>query len=295
MECLHMATYKIADIPILMTSDETIRSETFTAKFKLFKWQNEEATTLRIFHHFNLPEDIDLPEDKCVYNRPPWHIYKFDGKVAYEEGYILEGRYQRKLLAIWSGNYATGNIYHVNTDRWNQGGLEHLTCMPTDQLYLASLLSYRQGFIVHAGGVDIDGKGFIFIGSKGTGKSSTIQQLMGVATVLCDDRVALRMMPDGPRIYGTWCNRGMIRIMSPASAPLQALCFVEQADTNEAIPITDPQEILRRLLPRIVKPLADTEWWEKTLAIVDELIHKVPAYLLRRDLSGNVVDVLRNL
>lgn len=288
--------FQVANLGISVTSDRIIQNDTFNTTLAGFLCHSVEMETVKIEHHFDLPEDFNLPEDCCVYANTPLRIYNFGNSIIYEEGYSLEDNsYVRRLIAIWSDDYMTGDIYHADPLRWDQGNIGQLSCMPTDQVFLAELLANRQGCILHAGGVELDGKGFLFIGHKTAGKSTTIQMLLDHATVLCDDRVACRMMPDGPRIYGTWCNRGTIPIMSPASAPLRALCFIEQADTNEAIPITDPQEILRRLLPRIVKPLADAAWWEKTLAIVDDLIRTVPAYVLRRDLSGKVVDVLRNL
>lgn len=207
---------------------------------------------------------------------------------------MQDGNYFDMLKAVWTDSYRTGNVYHLSPEKWLNGNLEALTAMTTDQILIASLLADRQGFLLHSGGIKLWGKGFVFIGQSDAGKSTTVEMLQQYGEILCDDRIVVRNIDGEQRIYGTWFH-GTCPQVSPASAPLQALCFIEQADTNEAIPITDKQEILRRLLPRIVKPLADAEWWEKTLATVDELVRTVPAYLLRRDLSGKVVDVLRSL
>lgn len=118
--------------------------------------------------------------------------------------------------------------------------------------------------------------------------------LRGDGEVLCDDRVVVRRMPEGFRLYGTWCHSDVPEI-SPTSAPVKAICFLEKADTNQAIPLTDRREILGRLLPCLVKPYVDAEWWQKTLSTVDSLIETVPAYRLLFDRSGRIVKELREL
>jgi hypothetical protein len=59
--------------------------------------------------------------------------------------------------------------------------------------------------------------------------------------------------------------------------------------------MTDRKEILRRLLPCVIKPLVTADWWQKTLTLFEQMTGEVPFYLLNFDKSGKVVDELAQL
>ena len=80
--------------------------------------------------------------------------------------------------------------------------------------------------------------------------------------------------------------------MSPASAPLKAICFLEQADENTLTPLTDPKEIRRRLLACVIKPFVSADWWNKTLDLIEQIAGEVPCYIMRFDKSGAIVEEL---
>ncbi len=82
------------------------------------------------------------------------------------------------------------------------------------------------------------------------------------------------------------------RTSRPASAPLASLFFLHKAGRNEAEPIPDRRDVVRRLLDLVIKPLATPEWWGQTLAVAERLAAAVPAYNLFFDLSGGVLATL---
>jgi hypothetical protein len=96
---------------------------------------------------------------------------------------------------------------------------------------------------------------------------------------------------DGWRVYGTW-NHSAIPIVSPSSAPLRAVFFLEQASENTLTLLTDRKEIIRRLLGRVIRPFVTAEWWNKTLDLLAQMAREVPFYILRFDKSGAIVDEL---
>jgi hypothetical protein len=49
------------------------------------------------------------------------------------------------------------------------------------------------------------------------------------------------------------------------------------------------------VLGHVVRPLVTADWWEKTLDLAGQMAAEVPAYRLRFDLSGGVVDLLKQL
>ena len=83
--------------------------------------------------------------------------------------------------------------------------------------------------------------------------------------------------------------------MSPASAPLRAICFIEKANENTLTPLTDRREITRRLLACVIKPFVTADWWHKTLDLIEQMAREVPCYVMRFDKSGGIVEKLRRL
>jgi len=52
--------------------------------------------------------------------------------------------------------------------------------------------------------------------------------------------------------------------------------------------------VIRRLLPRVLKPLVTADWWEKNLATLEALVREVPAYRMKFDKSGGIKYVIRD-
>ena len=121
-----------------------------------------------------------------------------------------------------------------------------------------------------------------------------MKMLREYGEILCDDRIIVRHWPEGFRIHGTW-SYGELPDVSPASVPLQAILYLEKASTNELVPITDMRERVGRMLSYVIKPLVTADWWEKTLDLSGKIAAEVPAYRMRFDKSGRIVDLLRKL
>jgi len=116
----------------------------------------------------------------------------------------------------------------------------------------------------------------------------------GSIEILCDDRNIVRRRSDGWRAYGTW-SHGDVPVISPASAPLRAICFIEKADENRLIPLSDRKEIRRRLLACLIKPFVTADWWNKSLDLIERMAGEVSCYEMRFDRSGAIVQELRQL
>jgi hypothetical protein len=165
---------------------------------------------------------------------------------------------------------------------------------PTDQIVLGRVLADREACYLHASGIILSGHGLLFVGHSEAGKSTVMKMLSEHGEILCDDRIIVRRWPDGFRIHGTW-SHGELPDISAAGAPLRAILYLEKSDANELVPISDKAERLGGVLSHVVKPLVTADWWEKTLTLAGRIAAEVPAYRLRFDLSGGIVDLLQAL
>jgi len=109
----------------------------------------------------------------------------------------------------------------------------HALNYPYDQAILINRLLIEQVVIIHGAGIAIDGKGYVFFGPSGTGKT-TISRLWREhgAELLNDDRVAIYRAKSGEwRLAGTpW--HGEEPIVSPKDVPLGGVVRLRQSDSN---------------------------------------------------------------
>jgi len=83
--------------------------------------------------------------------------------------------------------------------------------------------------------------------------------------------------------------------VSGASAPLRAILFLKQDARNEITPLTDRNEVFRRLLATLIRPMVTTEWWQKEIDILERIVAEVPCFLMHFDRSGAIVPELERL
>ena len=123
-------------------------------------------------------------------------------------------------LAFLSPGYETGRFYLDDPVLLRQPiafPLEY----PLDRFLYTTLLADRGGLMFHACALAWQGLGLLFAGQSEAGKSTMAGQWHrhSDATVLNDERVAVRPSGRGFRLYGTpW--HGTAELYSPARAPL---------------------------------------------------------------------------
>lgn len=103
----------------------------------------------------------------------------------------------------------------------------------------AQIVLLHDGISVHSSCVVRDGKAFMFLGRSGTGKSTHsrlwIEAFPGTE-LLNDDNPAVRILPDGPRVFGTpWS--GKTACWRNLSAPLCGIVRLRQAPFDSFEPL----------------------------------------------------------
>lgn len=150
---------------------------------------------------------------------------------------------------------------------------------PLDQLLVMQTLGRDGGVIVHSAGAVVGGRGFVFAGRCGAGKTTLARNLAGMANtrVVSDDRCIVRGEAGRMRVYGTpW--PGEARAALNESAPLAALLFLRQAERNAITPL-EPREAVERLLPVCSIPWYDSALLPKVLDFCGTLAASVPCYV----------------
>ncbi len=295
--------FQIAGITVCVESELDFSRIRFKDALLAFSVDGPGEDNVTFRHYFEIPalEGIDLGRE--LYRKPPWAIYRKNDSWIYIGIMPPEFGEAFYKVAIFSNDYRRAIIYNSSKEKENilKNVWRSLSLFPTDQIWLGPLLADRQAVLLHAAGVIVKNKSLAFVGHSDAGKSTAMELLksdrrarMLPVEILCDDRIVVRRWPDGWRVHGTW-SHGTTTDVSPSSAPLQAIFFLEQALDNKIAPLIDRKLIWNKLLATLVRPMVTAEWWIKELDLLEQLIKEVPSYTMFFDKSGAIVSELERL
>lgn len=148
--------------------------------------------------------------------------------------------------------------------------------------FYASLL-YHGGMQLHASAVAWEGRGYLFSGQCGVGKSTHTrlwQELLGEeAVVFNDDKPALRRLEEGWYAYGTpWCGKDGIN--ANMKVPLAGICFLVQGPENRIRRMTEG-EAIPLLITQTMNWFNKEDKMQLMLSCVERLAAEVPIYLFQ--------------
>jgi hypothetical protein len=163
---------------------------------------------------------------------------------------------------------------------------------PLDQLLLMYVLAQKGGAILHAAGITINEKGYMFLGRSGAGKSTLMRQCArrNYFQALSDDRIVVRMFDLTFKAFGTpW--PGEVTVAENESVSLSGIFFISHGSENRIRELSR-RDAFEGLLPVTSIPWYDREITEKLLSFCEDIVSHVPAYELCFKPGDEVVGVL---
>lgn len=149
---------------------------------------------------------------------------------------------------------------------------------PLDQMIIVLALATRKGTLIHGTGLGLNGKGLVFAGKSGTGKSTIARlfsELEGIIP-LSDERVVVRELDGGLKVYGTpWPSDA--GVAGPSRLPLSAIFFLHHGKDNRIEPC-DKATSLERLLPVTSIPWYDRELIPHVMDFCGRIISETPCF-----------------
>lgn len=166
---------------------------------------------------------------------------------------------------------------------------------PLVELLMMNFLSQGLGVMLHACGIDDNGRGIIFTGPSGSGKSSLANLWKGKdgVTILNDEHIIIRKMEERFWIYGTpW--PGDAQLFSQGMCPLEKIFFIEHAKENAAVHKKGVDAVTPLLLQSFPQ-FWDISGMQFTVSFLAELIREIPCYKLCFVPNESVVDFVRTI
>lgn len=215
-----------------------------------------------------------------------WRLYRDGGRFRIEcrSPAFGEGPYK---TAILDETFTRGTIF-VQPHVADLNPLDY----PLDEVLVANLLGRGRGVELHSCGIiDARGRGHLFVGVSGAGKTTTARLWEGAASgIVSDDRVIVRERDSAMWMFGTpW--HGEAELSMPAGVPLAGVYLLVQAETN-ALRALDAGEAVARLFRCAFPLFYDAGSLGFTLSFLERIFASVPVRELQFVRDPSVVDLV---
>ena len=199
MSNLHDIPIRIADMLIELTSPLSAAELGIEESLGPFRAAGVSKSPLaRVALRWEDSASAPAPRGELIYDPGSiWKMYRtgsdFFAAIAYE-GATGAGQAQSVLRA----NYAWDDL--TLTEHRDDASWRSLLNLGAGELILRAAILLTGGLVFHASGLDDNGKGVVFVGHSGAGKSTQMGLWSHEPGVLAmnDDRMAVRVEAGGP-------------------------------------------------------------------------------------------------
>jgi hypothetical protein len=252
----------IADVPVTVAWSAPIPRVKAPAAYQPFLSVEGSGTRLRLS-----AADPTAPEGVKAFESPPiWTLYRSPGGSTFRI-YDSYPDLRRALFVPHAGGEARLDF---------SGGDRDPFTGPAMELLLITGLAGCGGTVLHGCGIDADGRGIVFAGESGAGKT-TLSRLWSAESgveILSDDRVIVRRQNGGFRLYGTpW--HGEACFAAPGGVPLERIYFIRHGIRNQTRNMS-AAGVVRELLKCSFPPFWDAGGMRAALETFDGLARAVP-------------------
>ncbi len=262
-------TICLGGMPIELAPGQATGEYDLVRRADVFFCQAKPEITLRI-HCSEFPDLEDAPVS--FETNLGWQYRQANGKRIIQVTSAEGGPYQ---LGLFPADFRSGDIYVAAMDHDPDRYVFPLS-YPMGELFIMNLLGNGLGMLFHACGVIYQGKGYLFTGHGGAGKTTTARlwEALPGSRVVNDDKVIVRREREGFRLYGTpWHGEGGMVLAD--SAPLSRIFILSQASQNYCQPLP-LVEAAGRLMARTFAPLWDADKVAYSLAFLEDLTQAIP-------------------
>ena len=288
MRAEYKASFKIAETGFNIRSCvpfEKLRISENLFKFSTSEYKEDNSILVNVDEVMG-----ELAMNEAEYYNPGdiWKLYKEGKKIS---AVIYDHKSRPKCQIIPSKKWENNKVnlkFYGDEDRSiiDSGALE---------LIFRTYLGYRNGVMMHSSLVDDNGKGILFTGNSGEGKSTTSGFWKGLegASIINEDRNALRINHNGIIAYGTpW--GGTAKNVLNKNVKLNAIILIKKSGINK-IEEMPSSVAVPLLITRSFFPYWDNELAGMAVENISSIVSKVPVYMLHCRPEKEVVDLVRSV
>jgi len=288
-------TLEIAGYRIRFEASEKGPDIAFGKRFREFSSMKEDNVDLLIKVHSGSQQ---LPADaQCLFHAPYveeinglriekrpdfWSVWKHNSDLFIKTTFPLSSP-ERKALLRFSLTSGTWDL-SIDEAEGHADPMEY----PLDGLILYYLTVMNHDVMIHASGVNNEGKGFIFSGISGKGKTTMagLWHKAG-AEVIHDDRLIVRKTSHGYVMYNTPVYENEV----PMSSSLDRIFIIEHGKENRLTPVNGA-EAVSLVMANCIQHGWGPEVISVLLSSVSDLCAGVPVAKLEFKPESDVIEMI---
>jgi hypothetical protein len=269
-------TLDIAGLPIEVSAEDDlpIAAEGSARKFVRAPGQTGPRPFVRVHARWGDPRAPAGAEPVFDSGKGLWRLFRTGAgrELVFTSPLLGSAPYQ---TAAFSEDFRSGEVTLRASSFANRSPIYPLH-YPLDEVFMVHLLARGLGVEVHGGGVVLpDGRGWLFVGVSGAGKTTLSKMWLAEpgVRVLSDERIILRAENDGLWMYGTpWHGDG--HIAAPGRARLDRVFFLRHGPRN-ALGAVPPTSVVTRLFVCGFAPFHDAPGLEFSLGFLADVARRV--------------------
>lgn len=284
------AQFQIAGLIFELRIKEPAPEFRIPASYLPFQVDSRQADLILEARYGEVPE---INGELIFDSEGPWRLYHHGSgyAVSVHSAQEPDSPYQ---VAFIDKEFARGETF-IRADVPERSPGYFPLNYPIDEVLAINRIARGHGLEVHACGLSDRGRGLLFLGVSGMGKSTTsrIWDEQEDVLVLSDDRIIITDQDDSFWIHGTpW--HGDAGIADPSGVPLEAIFFISHAEENKARSISHAIAA-SQLLARSFPTYWNREGMEFSAELAGKLAQALPAFELEFTPGPEVIDYVRGL
>lgn len=265
-------------------------------RFRMNITESQEYDVLIRIHHgcvrpdeeaerlFVAPYTVEINGYKIRRNEYFWSVYKQNGDLLLVTNFPDSP--SKKAMLKFSLSLREWDLWIENAGS-ETDPLEY----PLDGLILYYLTSINANIMIHASGIFYNGRGYLFSGISGKGKTTmaSIWDNIG-AQVIHDDRLIIRDIDGILRMFNTPIYQNDV----PRNAPIDRIFLIEHGDENMIRPLREASAV-SHIISNCIQHNYSPEMIARFLGSVSLMCSKIPVATLSFKPDRSIIEyILRN-
>jgi len=284
--------FRIADISFGMTACDGVRM-VLEPSLRDFAMPRAASDECDVNVKVGLADTLTIPTRKPLFESGGlWTLFAEDG--GYRLNFLRSFPGETPYKSAWfDGHFRKGELT-LSRQFFNTTQAIYPLEYPLDEVLMIHHLAGGKGLEVHGLGVADEGRGHLFLGHSGAGKSTSARlwQAQRGIRILSDDRIILRRRGGQVWMHGTpW--HGDAGIASPDAALLARIYVLEHGPSNELVPM--PHSVATaEIFARSFMPRHCPEALSFALNFIEELAREFPCHTFRFVPKQSAVEAIRH-
>lgn len=283
---------EIAETIIEIVSDRPLDMGLLASQYQGFLTDRPGEIHLSAYH--GIQPDVSITDADLIFDSGAvWKLYRCQDQhiITLANPDTNAAPY---LTGVFTRDFSEGKLYLSDSLSSDPAALARSPFLhPLPEVLTVCLLAQGRGVMMHACGIDDRGRGCLFSGHSGNGKSTMAQLWVrsGQGKILNDDRIILREREGQIWMYSTpW--HGTYPEFTAASLPLKQVFFLHHSPQNCMQPIGGRLAVAG-LMTRSFPTAWDADGMAFTLGFLTRLAEQMPCHDLYFVPDTRVIEMIR--